>query len=89
MTIVDQFIYDHQSSMTDSELSAALGVSEHHVATRRRYLSHELRQIMYVTGDIDGEIKALIALIEERKTGWAVDIAKARLLYMDNPEQKY
>lgn len=89
MTIVDQFIYDHKSSMTDHELSAALGVSEHYVATRRRHLFYEAQQMKYVTGDIDGEIQALIALIEERKTGWAVDIAKARLLSLDNPHHQY
>lgn len=82
MNIIDQYITDHYDEPLD-ELAIELGISIGYVAKRKYKLqppkpivrsSHKEREW------IDNEQLALLQLIIERKSGWAVEAAKQRLL---------
>jgi hypothetical protein len=83
MTIVDQFIIDHHNRETIVQISKDLGVSPDLVSSRIKALIKPPK--VYDTPlSLDKEMKGLINLIETYKTGWAVDIAKQKLIKLQN-----
>jgi hypothetical protein len=80
MTIIDRYISNNTTTPA-AKLANALGVSETFVKCRRAILAD--------TGPVphplttNEEIHALIYLIDERKEGWAVDVARERIRRLD------
>ena len=76
MTIIDQYIFDHQDTMTNSEMAVRIGIPELDVKIKRIYLKKPIKES---TTDKLDEIHALSLLVIERKEGWAVEVAKRRI----------
>jgi hypothetical protein len=76
MTIIDQYISAHPSN-TNEELADAIGITERLVQARRLALADKVQVGFSVS--INDEINALANVIEVRKSGWAVDVAKERI----------
>ncbi|MEO6522201.1 MAG: hypothetical protein ABIN91_11020 [Mucilaginibacter sp.] len=80
MTIIDRYIQNNQRRPA-ATVAAELGVSEAHVQCRRLML-FDYKTATY-TFDAQEEIQALVSLIAERGSGWAVDIAFQRIRQLD------
>lgn len=80
MTIIDKYISTTMNSPA-SKIATELGISENFVKCRREILITSKRPVYSL--DIIDEIRALINLIDTRKTGWAVDIAKNRIKQLE------
>lgn len=78
MTIVDQYITDNVQYYPVAHIANKLGVDPAMVRSRIKLLVPE-PSIYTPPATIDKEMTALLRLIENRKTGWAVDVAKQRL----------
>jgi hypothetical protein len=83
MNIIDQYIADHYYDPL-SDLAFELGISIGYVAKRRIRLKPNPTPAPKVW--VDNERLALVQLIQERQTGWAVDVAKERLKKLQNRE---
>jgi hypothetical protein len=83
MTIVDHYIIAHHNRETILQMSKDLGVSPDLISSRMKAIIKPPK--VYDTPlSLDKEMMGLINLIETRKTGWAVDIAKQKLIKIQN-----
>jgi hypothetical protein len=79
MTVIDQYIADNLD-LSDESLAMRIGVQPYFVKYRKRILKRNQNDSIEIATDSrTEEMQALISLIETRKTGWAVDIARAIL----------
>jgi len=78
MSIIDDYITKNRDFLSDAEMSRELGLSAHWIAHRRTIINRFVPP-KSTTITLSDEAVALIHLIEVRKTGWAVDVAKERL----------
>ena len=82
MTVIDKYI--RNNIKTSSEVLAyQLGVSASFVRVRRAIIKKDMQSVLSSSHYTD-EVRALLHLIEIRQTGWAVEIAKQRIEYLEN-----
>lgn len=78
MTIIDQYIVEHRDFLPDLQLAQRIGITVPQVIQRKavlkRYKNKEDPKY-----DLSFEMVALLELIKQRKTGWAVEVAKERI----------
>lgn len=77
MTIVDQYIADNETLMSDREMALRLGLSCEYVKVRRK---RQMWTPPFIAISPQDEIYALLQFIQKRKTGLLVDIAKRRII---------
>lgn len=82
MNLIDSFILAHHDEMTVPEIAYHIGIESKSITMRmKRLLSAKAKTDMYLKPvSLNDEIVGLIKLIEDRQTGWAVDVAKQRLI---------
>lgn len=82
MSIINDFILDHQSEMTDKQMAVALGMYQKTVKARRIALQRSGKRPVKrkpVNEELPDELLSLIYLVELRQTGWAADVARQRI----------
>ena len=80
MNIVDNYISENCKQESARTMSEHLGVPEEFVKEKLAALEDvRFLHLMSVPGNKVDEIEALMFLINERVTGWAVDVAKERI----------
>jgi hypothetical protein len=80
MTIIDKYITNNPCKAAKA-LAQEIGVSENFV--RVRIASLESERTLYRPNPSE-EVTALLYLIQVRETGWAVDVAKERIAYLES-----
>jgi hypothetical protein len=80
MTIIDKYITNNPSKPAEA-LAQEIGVSENFVRVRIASLDADGNKHKPNPSD---EVTALLYLIQLRETGWAVDIAKERVAYLES-----
>lgn len=83
MSIINDFILENQSQMTDKQMADALGMYQKTVKARREALKRSGKRPVKRKPDheeeLPDELLALIYLVEIRQTGWAAEIARQRI----------
>jgi hypothetical protein len=81
MNLIDTYIFDHYEHMSVTELSERIGIECRAVSIRKYSIlqKQKKKRLQVEPLTISQEIVGLIKLIEDRQTGWAVDVAKQRL----------
>jgi PP-loop superfamily ATP-utilizing enzyme len=80
MTIIDKYISNNPCRPA-AIVAEELGVSETFVKCRREIINQVTQPES--KSNVTEEIYALVNLIDVRKIGWAVDIAKQRILQLE------
>lgn len=96
MDKVDQYIIDHHTTMSAVEMSEILNKNRQFIQARKKSLGigvkapQRERSEKYIHPEqrIRDEMNALVVLIHERETGWAVDAAKVRLEQLQKTHYK-
>lgn len=79
MTIIDQYISDNYQTKAANQISVELGLNYKYVLSRIRNLRRNKSFPGKSAISRSNEVVALNALISERGSGWAVEVAKERI----------
>lgn len=83
MSIINDFILENQSSMTDKQMATELGMYEKSVKARRIAIKRSGKRLVRIKVPAEekmpDELLSLIYLVELRQTGWAADVARQRI----------
>jgi hypothetical protein len=81
MNLIDTYILDHYEHMSVTELSERIGLEVRSISHRKYSVLRKVKKMKDQEQplSINQEIVGLLRLIEDRKTGWAVDVAQQRL----------